>query len=313
MTSPLLLPGRPLRTDERPSRFDVGYVTFSGFDPEMARVLAALRAEGLTARPARWDDPDVDWSQFATALVRSPWDYVERYQEFLGWLRRTAMVTRVVNPAPVIEWNLDKRYLRHLSASGVPTVPTLWASADSSPGELVGELRERGWRELVVKPAIGAGGCQILRTTDPYHAAEYACRLTNGGLHALLQPYLDSIDTSGEMSIVYIGGSLSHAVRKSPYLRPEQRRDEPLLPDPAQGTEAAQALLEPQARHVDVAHVALNAVPFERDTLAYARVDLVYGPQGSVLVNEVELVEPLLYLAGTPDAGARLARAVAPP
>ena len=32
-----------------------------------------------------WDDATVDWSRFDLVVVRSAWDYAERWAEFLRW------------------------------------------------------------------------------------------------------------------------------------------------------------------------------------------------------------------------------------
>jgi hypothetical protein len=58
-------------------------------------------------------------------VVRSCWDYVPRRAEFLAWAQR---VPRLANPAEVLAWNTDKRYLRELAAAGVPVVPTTWVA-----------------------------------------------------------------------------------------------------------------------------------------------------------------------------------------
>src|SRR4051812_19950259 len=95
----------------------VAYVTFAdpaGLDDEREITLAGWLGAGLEGAPAHWDDPAVDWSSFDAAVVRSPWDYIERRDEFVAWAHRTESRTRLFNPASVIEWNTDKTYLRDL-------------------------------------------------------------------------------------------------------------------------------------------------------------------------------------------------------
>jgi hypothetical protein len=55
----------------------------------------------------------------------------------------------------------------------------------------------------------------------------------------------------------------------------------------------------------------LDAVPFRRDRLTYARVDLVLDSAGHPRVLEVELTEPSVFLGYDSGAAALLARAVA--
>jgi len=47
-------------------------------------------------------DADVDWRAHDLLWVRTPWDYTERYGQFLAWLDRIEDVVPVVNPAPVL-------------------------------------------------------------------------------------------------------------------------------------------------------------------------------------------------------------------
>ncbi|WP_440099469.1 hypothetical protein [Streptosporangium sp. H16] len=152
----------------------VAYVTFAdpdGVDDEKEVAVAAWAEEGITGRIARWDDPEVDWAAFDAVVVRTPWDYVERRAEFLAWAHRTELVTRLLNPAAVLERNTDKTYLRELS---VPSIPTYWVG----PGEAV-DFPVLG--EYVVKPSISAGARDTIRTGDRQEAEVHAARLAAGG------------------------------------------------------------------------------------------------------------------------------------
>ena len=48
----------------------------------------------------------------------------------------------------------------------------------------------------------------------------------------------------------------------------------------------------------------LDAAPFPRSELLYARVDLVDGPDGAPLLLELELAEPSMFLPQAPPAAA---------
>ena len=99
-------------------------------DADLPPLLRALADAGLSPEAACWDDPEVDWSSYRLAVLRSPWDYVPRYEEFLGWLDRTALATTVLNRPEVVRWSTDKRYLRDLAAHRVPVVPTAFFEPD---------------------------------------------------------------------------------------------------------------------------------------------------------------------------------------
>ena len=87
-------------------------------------LLAALAGRGITGEPAVWTDAGVDWAAYDLVLVRSTWDYAPLRDEFVAWAHRVGSVTRLANPADVIEWNTDKVYLRALDDAGLPVVAT---------------------------------------------------------------------------------------------------------------------------------------------------------------------------------------------
>ena len=99
-------------------------------------LVAELGRCGLGAAWAVWDDASVDWAGARLVAVRSTWDYEHRREEFLAWARRVEEVTRLVNPAAVLEWNTDKRYLLDLAEAGLPVVPTLTAEVLDMPAAL---------------------------------------------------------------------------------------------------------------------------------------------------------------------------------
>lgn len=205
-----------------------------------------------------------------------------------------------MNPAAVVAWNIDKRYLRTLQSRGVPVVPTEWVvDADS-------------WlpppQEFVVKPAISAGGRQTARyRPDQAEAATaHVRRLCGGGHTVIVQPYVTSVDSDGEAKLVFVDGELSHAVRVGPLFAPgdgvtERPWEKPVTMDPMRPTPA-------QLRAADHVLSALHAELGQ--PLLYARVDLVTGPNGQPLLGEVELVDPSL-LRIVPPSAARLAAAIA--
>ncbi len=273
-----------------------------GGDPEDASLLAGACAEvGMDAEWVVWDDPAVDWSVYDLSVVRATWDYTQRLEEFMAWVRR---VPRLVNPADVIAWNTTKTYLRELAEAGIPVVPTQWLD----PGDPGGSadrvaLPEAG--EYVVKPAVGAGGRDSARYAagDGGDAREHVAWLHERGFVVMVQPYMSSVDERGETAMVFIDGEFSHAFRK----------DAPLSNDPLDMALYRQEILaarEPSAAEHDVAGKALAAVPGGADRLLYARVDLVNGPDGEPVLLELELTEPGLFLNTDAQAPARFAAAL---
>lgn len=249
--------------------------------PELARSLGAADADVTTVS---WDDPEADWERFDLVVIRSAWDYSERVAEFVAWAGWVARLTVLANPASVVRWNTDKRYLAELAAAGVPVVPTRYLA----PGDPV-EIPDDG--EFVVKPTAGAGARYAARyEKDEYDAAvRHIERMHGEGLTAMVQPYLPGIDESGERALVYVGGRFLHAIQKGAVLAPGTAFDDAKMPHPDLRT------WQPTAAELAAAERALAAVPGSPELL-YARVDLVDDADGEPCVMELELVEPNLFL-----------------
>ncbi|MEV0411439.1 hypothetical protein AB0I68_11710 [Streptomyces sp. NPDC050448] len=253
------------------------------WDADLPLMLEALRARGVDAVAAAWDAGDFDWSQCAAVVIRSTWDYAERWPEYLAWADAVQGATRLDNPAGLVRWNTDKRYLGELAGRGVPVVPTRFIA----PGEALA-LPEHG--QFVVKPAVSAGARDTARYAEHHHdlAAGHIAALHAAGSTAMVQPYLSRID-EGERALVFLGGVFSHAIRKGPVLTDVGVVDNGRAPHPDL------VPYRPSAAELTLAEAALAAVPGSQ-ALLYARVDIASADDGSPVVMEVELVEPNLFM-----------------
>ncbi|WP_089101498.1 ATP-grasp domain-containing protein [Streptomyces hyaluromycini] len=274
--------------------------------PVLLRALADAGAEAV-ARP--WDDPEAEWGDHDLVVIRSTWDYSWRTDEFLPWVERVGKATRIANPAEVVRWNADKRYLGDLAAAGVPVVPTRYlAPGDPAPGGPApdGPAAELpADRDFVVKPTFGAGARFAARYTPAEHgtAVRHLARMHEEGLTAMVQPYVSGIDVSGERALQFFGGRLMHASRKRAVLTPGTAYDADKVAHPELRR------WTPTPAELAVAERALAAVP-ESPELLYARVDLVDGADGQPQVMELELVEPNLFLFLHPGSVAGVAAAI---
>lgn len=269
-------------------------------DPDVPSLCVALASLGASSALVSWDDPFVAWDQFSHVVISSTWDSVDRPGEYLAWAGLVAEVTMLVNPVEMIEWNLDKTYQQELDASGVATIPTEWVS----PGQ--------AWippttSEFVVKPSVSAGARDTARyAADDRAAVDHVRTLQSRGQTVMVQPYLEAIDTRGEVDMVFFDGIFSHAVKKCPSLRVGQGvRERPWEKIEWEGVVTATPL------EIDVASAALAVV---RDRFgrypAYGRVDVIDSQIGAPMVLEMELIDPYLSLDTVPQAAARLARAI---
>jgi hypothetical protein len=265
-------------------------------DDDWALLRDALAGVGLKGTAQVWTDPSVDWRAFDLVLVRGTWDYVARLGQFIDWVTAVGDQTRLVNPAPVLRWNSDKRYLADLAAAGVPIVPTAWVGP--------GQAWEPPGAEFVIKPTVSAGGFETARyrVDDLAAARQHVARLHERGSTVMVQPYQAAVDEQGETALIYLAGQFSHAVRKGPLLQLGAG-----VVDQLWQREQITAT-EPTDLELDVAEGALAAAHRIGGPITYARVDLVTGTDAAVL--ELELIEPSLFLDTSPGAPELFAKSI---
>ena len=248
-------------------------------DPEPRQAVELLRSRGRDADVAVWDS-DVDWSDYDLVVIRSTWDYFERLEEFLAWVDRVGVQSRIINPPDVIRWNVHKGYLAELGAAGVPVLPMLVLPKGSR--DIAAPIAATGWEKVVVKPAIDGGARQAALGGAASDALlEHAQRIAALG-DVVVQPYAPGIE-DGEVSLVLFDGEVSHAVRKVPAAgdyRVQAHHG---------GTELPHAVTEAELA------TARSALAMAPDGVVYARIDLVEH-EGVPTVMELELIEPDLFL-----------------
>src|ERR1700676_4229750 len=268
-------------------------------DEDERLLIPALARYGIVAEPRVWDDPSIEWESFEMVVVRSTWDYSERRDAFLEW---SARPRRLLNPAAVIGWNTDKHYLHELAAAGIPIVPTTWISPEQGMAAI-----DIPAGPVVVKPSVSAGARNTARyrNGDDEAIRAHIERLLDEGRTVLLQPYVASVDSAGETGLIYVDGALSHAIRKGPVLQVHGVATHRLW-----APEEISART-PDAAELALAEATLDALPWPREELLYARIDLVEGGGGQPMLLELELAEPSLFLGHADDAAERLAAGIA--
>lgn len=278
----------------------VAFVTYAAL-PQLARddqlIIPHLAARGLDAEPVAWDAPAA-WDSYRAVVLRSCWDYHLRPAEFAAWLARMAeLKVPLWNPPEIVRWNMEKTYLRDLAARGVAVPPTAWLARGAAP-DLAALLRERGWPRAVVKPTISATAHDTWVTTPATAAADQprlAAQLVSSA--AMLQQFVGEVIDAGEWSLIFFSKRFSHAVLKRS--RPGDFRVQDDFGGTATPAEPAPWLIA-QAQQM---------LSYVEAPLLYARVDVVESG-GQMLLMELELIEPSLFLAESPDAPARLAQVI---
>lgn len=267
--------------------------------PDDLPLAAALERLGLRPVPALWDDPAQRWGGYAAVVLRSCWDYHHRAAEFARWLERLEREgARVRNPVTTLRWNFRKTYLRDLEAAGVPITGTVWAEMGSAT-TLRDVARSTGWSVMVVKPTVSASGWEtwlVERAGVAEDEARFADHLRSRDL--MIQPFMPGVLSEGEVSMIFLEGRYSHAVRKRP--RPGEFR----VQEEHGGSVERE---EPTATLVGQAADALAVAP---PGSLYARVDGLVE-NGKLIVSELEMIEPKLYFTWHEGAADTMAAAIA--
>jgi glutathione synthase/RimK-type ligase-like ATP-grasp enzyme len=161
--------------------------------------------------------------------------------------------------------------------------------------------------EIVVKPSVSGGGHLTARYEPHEHdaALAHAHDLVAAGRTAMVQPYEPRVDAEGETSVIYLGGTFSHAVHKDPMIRRGA--------GPLDNLIANQVMSDATATPAQVA-VAGHALAVAEDLLGpttYARVDLVETLDRGPALLELELLDPVLFFIHHPEGAVTLARLLA--
>ena len=279
----------------------VAFVTYSGLprlteDDRLA--VAPLREQGAEVQAVLWDSRDVRWEEFDHVVLRSCWEYHLRIEEFSAWIDR--MERRGVslwNPPQIVRSNMDKSYLEGLARKGVAVAPSVWLEKGASLN-LESVLREQHWEQAVLKPTISMTAYKTWITSPARAGGDEAAAqeiLKSSGL--MIQKFVREVRTKGEWSFIFFWKRYSHAV-----LKRAKQGDFRVQDDFGGYLEDA----EPSSSLVEQAQAIVDLV---EEPLLFARVDGI-DVNGTLLLMELELIDPVLFLGADRHAPLRFANAI---
>jgi glutathione synthase/RimK-type ligase-like ATP-grasp enzyme len=253
-------------------------------------LLQFLQAKGLDIHPETWTDPDVNWAAYDLAVLKAPWDYFEKIDLFYQWLILLGdLGVRLLNPAPLVKWNADKHYLADIEAASLPVTPGVFLEKGAT-ADLSTYFTRWNTDRLIVKPCVSGGSKNTFATgreQEPAITARLNELLREEAF--LVQPFIPQIEEEGEWSFLFFNGQFSHCLLKKPKagdFRVQQHFGGTIHP-----TVPPAGLLAQAGRYVS---------RFAGGCL-YARVDGVLV-NGRLLLMELEIIEPFLYLSAHPGS-----------
>jgi glutathione synthase/RimK-type ligase-like ATP-grasp enzyme len=262
-------------------------------------IIDHLLGHGAITEPLVWDNDSQNIDDFDCCVIRSCWDYHLRHEEFLNWIRKVeAQGVTLWNPAHVIEWNMDKVYLRELEQRGVPIPPAAWfARGDNA--NLLDVLEDRGWNQAVVKPTISATAYRTWVTSREEaqsHQRRFEELLNESGV--MVQQFVEEVTTRGEWSLMFFANEYSHAVLKRAKAGDFRVQDD------------FGGYIEHVTPPSDLIEQAKRIIDLVGEELLYTRVDGI-DVNGELRLMELELIEPVLFLGENNAAPKRFADAIA--
>ena len=274
----------------------VGNEDLTDPDPDLDIPFAIKAAEQLEIDLvfANWNDKSIAWESFDAAVIRSAWDYVPVRDEFLEFAKNIETKTKLFNSYEVMKWNTNKTYLSILEDKGVPIIPTKFANNIDEALPAIKWAFEKA-SAVAIKPTVGAGARLAGKALTEDEAIEYVKRILEAKRTVIIQPYISSVDDEGEKAIIVINGEISHAAKKVPALTKGGHGD-------------AAGQLEITTEMKDIVKTISSAVS-EWNDLLFARVDVVRMGEKLVLM-ELELTEPWLFMQFRPEAGVDLFKAL---
>jgi len=265
-------------------------------DPDLDIPFAIKAAEQLEIDLvfANWNDKSIAWESFDAAVIRSAWDYVPVREEFLQFAKNVETKTKLFNSSEVMKWNTNKTYLSILENKGVPIIPTKFANNLDEALPAIRWAFEKA-PAVAIKPTVGAGARLAGKASTEVEAIDYVKKILEAKRTVIIQPYILSVDDEGEKAIIVINGEISHAAKKVPALTKGGHGD-------------AAGQLEITTKMRDIVKNISNAVS-EWNDLLFARIDVVRMGEKLVLM-ELELTEPWLFMQFRPEAGVDLFKAL---
>ncbi len=259
------------------------YATTDVADEDL--ILEQILAElGLDFTFEVWSDDGVDWTAYSHLLMKSPWDYFDRYPEFLAWCQKVkSLGIPVINNMDTVIRNSDKRYLQEIEDRGFSIVPTIFNSKNQIP-DIEACFGVFGTEQMVIKPTVSGGAKNTMKIEKGnWQADREEIEKLLASENFMLQPFVREVAEVGEFSYLFFNGKFSHAVLKSA----------------KSGEFRVQHFFGGQIHPIDPTLIELVYIQkiideFAANTL-YARVDGVWI-KGVFYLMELELIEPYLFL-----------------
>lgn len=264
-----------------------------------------LNQQGFSVDTVSWRNKGVDWNQYEIVVIRTPWDYQDAPEAFLGVLEQIEHGrAELQNSLDIVRWNIDKIYLRELEQLGVRLIPTQWQNRLSdikiTKAQIDAFFSAFDTQEIILKPRISANADNTFWLKAKQDVDLDGLNTTFSQRDFMVQPFVPEVVENGEYSLFYFNGEYSHAILKTP------KQDDFRVQEEHGGSLTR---VSPEASLVDSANTCMQAIQSVHAMPLYARLDLVKF-NGEYCLMEAELIEPSLYFNMDEKSPERFANAM---
>lgn len=262
-------------------------------------LLKPFNKNGFEVKAVPWDQPDTNWNNFDIVILRSCWNYIDKFNDFTIWLDDLEEnKVNLWNPVQIIKWNSNKNYLLDLEKNGVSIIPTKVFNKNNI--KIIPEYLEslEKYDTIVIKPIVGNRSLNVIKINkNKFDINNIEFENLIKGTEVLIQPYLKEIEKDGEFSFVFFNKKYSHAMYKKP--KQGEYRTHPDFG-------GIEDKFKPNDNFILQAENILKRID---SPLLYARVDTICV-NGKLYLMELELTEPYLYFEFEEKAAQRFVEAV---
>ena len=238
-----------------------------------------------------WDSGSINWDDFDAIIIRSTWDYQQKEELFFKTLQSIEASTAILyNSLDAVRWNINKRYLLELERENISIIPSKFY--DTFNFEIISHLFSFfNENKLIIKPCVSANADDtfILKLSE-MNSLKPVLENIFYQKDFLVQPFINSIKSEGEYSLIYFGNKLSHVLLKTPKNGDFRVQEE--------HGGILKAIKKPECSLIDFGNNIMENVPYQ---CLYSRVDVVRN-DNNYLLMEVELIEPSLYFNMDPKS-----------
>ena len=248
-------------------------------------IVNPLEEMGWICDQVPWDTNKlIDWDQYDSVIIRSTWNYQENFLKFINVLKEiNSSSADLQNPIDIVEWNLNKQYLKDFENKNIKIVPSQWFN-NFIPKEIIQSFLNFNSKKIIIKPCISANADHTYILEEKTALSKLKTLKKDFiDKEFIIQPFIQDIKNEGEYSLIYFGNTLSHVLLKTPKVGDFRVQEE------HGGT--LKSIINPEQALIRFGKNVINKLP---RACLYSRVDIVRN-KNEFLLMEVELIEPSLY------------------